>query len=166
MVRRHPTTRLRPRPRRRQAHPTPRRNPRPQKALELYVNDRLGAKAIATRLNEQGHCNKGKPYHADSVLNMLRSRTYLGEVYFRGTWYRAENHHEPLVDPDLFEQAQQILIARGDEHAKRAQVNSDYTLAGRLLTAIENGLNEEDAIGRITANRQQATPSCANAATS
>lgn len=235
--------------------------PVPQKALELYVNDRLGAKAIATRLNEQGHRNKGKPYHADSVLNMLRSRTYLGEVYFRGTWYRAETHHQPLVDPDLFEQAQQILIARGDEHAKRAQVNSDYTLAGlvtcancgkrylgtaatgnayryryytcytrqrygtkacpaerlpaeqlelavldamtgiyqqsdlihqavtgaahaaegmhhthqaeidaidaqltdlntrtdRLLTAIENGLNEEDAIGRIAANRQQAT---------
>lgn len=81
--------------------------------FEMYVNERIGARAIGVRLNERGLRTKaGKPFNAEAVLTVLRNRVYLGEVYFRGTWYRADNHHSPLVDADLFEQAQQILIAR------------------------------------------------------
>jgi site-specific DNA recombinase len=105
----------------------------PPQVFDLYVNHRLGARSLAGRLNQNGHRTKaGKPFNADAGPTILRNRVYLGEVYFRGTWYRAEGHHKPLVDPDLFEQAQQILIARGEDHAKRGHVNSDYTLAGTI----------------------------------
>ncbi len=67
------------------------------------------------------------------MLTVLRPRAYLGEVYFRGTWYRAEHHHPPLVAPDVFEHAQQIMIARGDDRSRRAASSSDYLLAGRVF---------------------------------
>jgi len=105
----------------------------PAMIFNMYVRERLGARAVGTRLNERGLRTKaGNPWNAEAVLTVLRNRVYLGEIYFRGTWYRAEKHHTPLVDADVFEQAQQILIARGDDHAKRAYVNSDYTLAGQI----------------------------------
>jgi site-specific DNA recombinase len=106
----------------------------PQTIFTLYTRDRLGARAIGNLLTERGLRTKaGKPWNVQAVLTVLRNRVYLGEVYFRGTWYRAEHHHQPLVDPDVFEQAQQILTARGDDHAKRARANSDYTLAGQIV---------------------------------
>ncbi|MGH3715474.1 MAG: recombinase family protein, partial [Micromonosporaceae bacterium] len=102
--------------------------------FDLYVQDRIGAKAIATRLNNRGLRTKaGKPWSAQSVLVVLRNRVYLGEVYFRETWYRAEQHHEPVVDPEVFEQAQQLLIARGDEHTQRTAAASEYQLAGHII---------------------------------
>jgi site-specific DNA recombinase len=105
----------------------------PPLVFDMYVNQRLGARAIGGQLNERGHRTKaGKPFNADAILTMLRNRVYIGEIYFRGTWYRAEKNHQPLVDADLFERAQQILIARGDDHAKRAYVNSEYSLAGGI----------------------------------
>ncbi len=105
----------------------------PAMIFDMYVRERLGARAVGTRLNERGLRTKaGNRWNAEAVLTVLRNRVYLGEIYFRGTWYRAEKHHTPLVDADVFEQAQQILIARGDDHAKRAYVNSDYTLAGQI----------------------------------
>jgi site-specific DNA recombinase len=105
----------------------------PALIFDLYVRERLGARAVGAKLNERGLRTKtGKPWNADAVLTVLRNRVYLGEVYFRGTWYRAEDHHQPLIDADTFEQAQQILIARSEDHARRAYVTSDYTLAGRM----------------------------------
>ena len=88
---------------------------------------------MANVLNERGHRTKaGKRWSTDAVLTVLRNRVYLGEIYFRGTWYRADQHHPALVDADLFEQAQQLLVARGDDHSKRASTNSEYTLAGLI----------------------------------
>jgi hypothetical protein len=74
--------------------------PVPPMIFDLCVNERLGARAIGVRLNERGLRTKaGKPWNTEAVLTVLRNRVYLGEVYFRGTWYRAENHHPPLVTP-------------------------------------------------------------------
>ncbi|HEV8557662.1 MAG TPA: recombinase family protein, partial [Actinophytocola sp.] len=102
--------------------------------FDMYVTGRHGAKALAGELNQRGHRTRyGKPWSAQSVLTVLRNRAYLGEVYFRGTWYRAEHHHPPLVEPDVFEQAQQIMIARGDDRSRRAASSSDYLLAGRVF---------------------------------
>src|SRR5690625_3510472 len=78
-----------------------------------------GAKEIATQLNEHGHTTKnGKPWSRDAVLTVLRNRAYLGEVFFREVYY--PNSHPALVDPDVFESAQEILRGRGEDHTKRA----------------------------------------------
>jgi site-specific DNA recombinase len=101
-----------------------------------YVDELIGAKAIANGLNEQGLRTKyGKPWSAQSVLVVLANRVYIGEVYFRGTWYKAERHHPAIIDATVFEQAQQIMIARGEDRANRAYSNTDYLYAGHIVCA-------------------------------
>ena len=90
-----------------------------------------GAKEIATQLNEHGHTTKnGKPWSRDAVLTVLRNRAYLGEVFFREVYY--PNSHPALVDPDVFESAQEILRGRGEDHTKRAGNSSDYLMSGLI----------------------------------
>jgi site-specific DNA recombinase len=99
-----------------------------------YAHDRIGAKSIALALTADGHRTKaGKPWKADSVLTVLRNRAYLGEVWFRGTWYAAETHHPPLIDLDLFAAANAVLVERGENYSHRAANASVYTLAGHLI---------------------------------
>ncbi len=99
--------------------------------FDLYANKRMGAKAIATRLNQRGHRTRpGRPWGVDAVLTVLRNRAYLGEVYFRGTWHKAP--HPPLVDTELFHRVQRLLAERGEDHAARAANASDYLAAGKL----------------------------------
>jgi site-specific DNA recombinase len=102
--------------------------------FDLYAHKRLGVKSVAKWLNGRGHRTKfGKPWSGESLLGVLRSRVYLGEVYFRGQWHKAP--HPPLIDPALFEEVQVLLTARGEDHAKRAGNASDYELAGLMVCA-------------------------------
>jgi site-specific DNA recombinase len=105
-----------------------------QTIFTRYTKEMIGSKAIAVDLNAQGLRTKyGKPWSAQSVLVVLRNRVYLGEVYFRGTWYKADRHHPTMIDAATFEEAEQIMIARGEDHAKRAFGHSDYLWAGHIL---------------------------------
>jgi site-specific DNA recombinase len=107
--------------------------------FDLYTRQRLGSKAVATELNQRGHRTKtGHLWSGQSVLTVLRNRVYLGQIYFRGTWHITDDHHPPLIHPEIFEQAQQLLIARGQDHTRRAANNSDYLLAG-LITCTHCG---------------------------
>ena len=100
--------------------------------FDLYVNQRLGSKAIAKWLNENGHRNRnGKLWHPNSVLDGLRNRTYIGELFFRQTWYIAP--HEPVIALDLFERAQKLLAERGEQHRLRRSNTSDYLLSGVIV---------------------------------
>jgi site-specific DNA recombinase len=104
--------------------------------FDLYVRRRIGARSVATELNRRGHrTTHDNPWNTHAVLTVLRNRVYLGEIYYRGTWYRVEDHHPALIDAELFEQAQQIMIARGEDHSRRAANNSDYLLAGLATCA-------------------------------
>ena len=69
------------------------------------------------------------------MLVVLRNRVYLGEVFYRDRWYRADEHHPPLITEKLFAEAEQILIARGDDHTHRVAARSDYPLAGLIFCA-------------------------------
>jgi site-specific DNA recombinase len=105
--------------------------------FDLYVNARMGTRALAKELNTRGHRTKsGKRWSGASVMVVLRNRAYLGEVYFRGHWHKGEDPHPSLIDPELFEQAQQIIAARGDDYSRRASNSSDYLLAGRVKCTV------------------------------
>ena len=54
------------------------------------------------------------------MLSILRNRAYLGEIFFRGNHYPAP--HEPLVDRELFDRAQEILRS-----AARTRLCADRT---------------------------------------
>ena len=101
------------------------------------VTTRRGTRAIAEQLNAQGKRTKhGKPFSGHTINAMLSNRLYLGETSFRDVC--VADAHEPLTDPETFEQCQRILTARGEPGSSRAASNSGYYLTG-LITCPECG---------------------------
>jgi len=97
----------------------------------LYTQDRLGARAIANTLNERGHrTTSGGRWSAHQVLRVLANRVYLGDLSFRGII--TTGCHPPVIEQITFEQAQRLMSARGEDHAKRAASGSDYLLTGLI----------------------------------
>src|SRR5664280_1248229 len=87
---------------------------RPGRNLSLLPGDppacrganhkRLGTHAIANWLRDAGLSTRaGKPWTYKAILTILRNRTYLGEVHFRGTW--SKGTHPSLVEKSLFDTA-------------------------------------------------------------
>jgi site-specific DNA recombinase len=99
--------------------------------FDTYIRDRLGARSIASMLNERGHrTTTGGPWSAHQVLRVLANRIYLGELTFRGI--TAPSCHPPIVGEATFTQAQRILAARGENYSGRAANGSDYLLTGLM----------------------------------
>jgi site-specific DNA recombinase len=99
--------------------------------FDHYVNRQLGSSATAKWLNANGYRTKsGRLWNHGSVLTVIRNRSYLGEIYYRGSWYPAP--HEPIVPRELFDRAQVILTERGEDRAQRRSNASDYLLTGRV----------------------------------
>ncbi len=104
--------------------------------FRLYTRDRVGTRAVANTLNADGHRTKsGKPWSGAAVLTVLRNRVYLGEVFYRDQWHKADPHHPPLISTDLFDEAEQVLIVRGDDHTHRTAARSHFPLAGLIFCA-------------------------------
>jgi site-specific DNA recombinase len=102
--------------------------------FDKYALEKWGANRIATWLNDNGHrTRRGALWSNKSVLEVLRNRAYVGEVYFRGSWHIAP--HPPLIDAARFAEAQAILAKRGDGHAPRTADGSDYLLSGLVKCA-------------------------------
>jgi site-specific DNA recombinase len=100
--------------------------------FQLYVKDRIGANAIATRLNEGGYRTRnGQPWSHMSVLTVLRNRAYIGEIFFRGSHHRST--HPPLMDEDTFAAAQELLAERGKDKAACRSNFYDYLLSRLLI---------------------------------
>ncbi len=100
--------------------------------FDLYAMKRLGTRAVANWLNDAGHRSRsGRAWSHTAVTTVLRNRTYLGEVYFRGKWHPAS--HQPLVNSEQFDAANVILNERGEDLSKRASVSSDYLLTGLVI---------------------------------
>lgn len=104
-----------------------------QRIFERYGNDRLGAVTLAAELNENGHRTRwGRPWSAKVILDMVRNRSYLGEIYFRGTWHKSAE--APFIDPELFERAGALADERGEGYDQRfADRTSDYALTGLVV---------------------------------
>jgi site-specific DNA recombinase len=99
--------------------------------FDLYSHDRLGARGIAHLLNERGHrTTTAGRWSAHQVLRVLANRLYLGELSFRGI--NATGCHAPIIEQTRFDEAQRVLTARGEDHAKRAASGSDYLLTGLI----------------------------------
>ncbi len=111
--------------------PQPTEAPLVPRIFELYAHRRLGSAAIAAWLNERGYRTaRGGPWSPDGVLRVIRNRSYLGQIYYRGHWYDAP--HQPLVDGQLFEKAQRLLTRRSEDVSTRRANASDYLLSGSI----------------------------------
>lgn len=118
-----------------------------------YVNHRWGSHTIAAWLNTNGHRTRdGAPWDGTAILRLIRSRSYLGEVHFRGEWYPST--HPPLVDVDLFDAAQTVLTGRRHQHGSRGANSSDYLLTGLVVCdTCQRRYSGTSASGRNTTYR-------------
>ena len=99
--------------------------------FDFYTRERVGARAIANLLNERGHrTTTGGRWSAHQVLRVLSNREYLGELSFRGI--TTTGCHPRVMETSTFDEAQRVLAARGEDHAKRAASGSDYLLTGLI----------------------------------
>jgi site-specific DNA recombinase len=115
--------------------------------FDRYVHSLKGSHEIANWLNKQGYRTRaGRAWQFKSVLTVLRNRVYLGEVGWRGKWYRAK--HAPVVEQGIFDKAQLLLTERADDPAKRAAHGSDYLLSGLISCSCGARYTGTPATGR------------------
>lgn len=102
--------------------------------LELKSYGRLIAELARRRIVTKQRVTKNPRYNGGIIfrygplVHLLKNRIYIGEVHHDGKWYAGE--HEPLLDHNLFDQAQALM----PNPATRRQVRSESgaLLIGRL----------------------------------
>ena len=95
--------------------------------FRLYLQDGMGIRLIARRLNEEGlRTRRGGNWSMVSIRDILRNRAYLGTYSRFGV--RVPGSHPALVSPDDFRAVQDRLSARRNNFAKRQP--TPFLLAG------------------------------------
>jgi site-specific DNA recombinase len=111
--------------------------------LELGCLNTLAAdlreRGVLTKVSPRrdGTSRGGIPFSKGPLANLLRNRTYIGEVIHEGQHDRGE--HAPIVSPELFEAVQAALSAKAQaDGAGRA--NRGSLLRGLLFDDRGNGM--------------------------
>ncbi|WDL99183.1 recombinase family protein [Alicyclobacillus sp. ALC3] len=94
-----------------------------RRIFEMYGTSGLGLKAIANRLNHEGHrTKKGNPFSVYGVSEILRNPLYVGKIRYnvRENWAEkrrkginkhpiiADGEHQPIVSQELWDQVQAL----------------------------------------------------------
>jgi site-specific DNA recombinase len=126
---------------------------------DLYVNSKMGEKAIVNYLNEKGISSpKGGLWGITTVQRILTNEAYIGNNVFskyelkqvyndisnlsnrkkkqvqrdKAKWDRTqEKTHEPIIDDELFLQAQEIRLHRGG--GKRGGVRNKVNIFAGMI---------------------------------
>jgi len=95
--------------------------------FRLYLQEDMGIRLIARRLNEEGfRTRRGGNWSMVSIRDILRNRVYLGTYSRFGV--RVPGSHPALVSPDDFRAVQDRLSARRNNFGPRKP--SPFLLAG------------------------------------
>lgn len=87
---------------------------------------------IVEHLKRHGYKNRrGNLFTSQAITSMLKNRRYIGEYKFNDIII--PNHFEPLVDADVFDEAQ-LIIADLKNHRRRLK-NCRYLLSGLIECA-------------------------------
>jgi DNA invertase Pin-like site-specific DNA recombinase len=96
----------------------------------LYLQDNLGIRLIARRLNEEGlRTRRNAPWSMVSIRDILRNRAYLGTYQRLGV--RVPGTHAALVSPEDFRHVQERLSDRRTNYSPRKV--SGFLLSGILI---------------------------------
>ncbi|MGH8930717.1 MAG: recombinase family protein [Egibacteraceae bacterium] len=101
----------------------PVRGPLVRYAFEAYATGKYSLRQLLEELTDLGLTNRPMPSKPERPLQLsklnwlLRNPYYMGIVTYKGAQY--QGRHEPLVTPQLFEQVQAMLDARGRAGEKR-----------------------------------------------
>ncbi len=103
-----------------------------------YADERLGATALANRLNDAGQRNRGgRLWSNQTILRVVRNPVYIGKITHGTEIYDAK--HEPIVDEALFARARALLDERSAESTVVAPSTSEYLLSGLVRCQICHG---------------------------
>lgn len=95
--------------------------------FRLYLQEGLGIRLIARRLNEEGvRTRRGGNWSMVSIRDILRNRAYLGTYSRFGV--RVPGSHPALISPDDFRKIQERLAARRTSYSPRHA--SPFLLSG------------------------------------
>jgi site-specific DNA recombinase len=98
--------------------------------FKWYAAGRMGAAAIARRLDSEHAPAPPRGWQPAVVLWILSNEAYVGRVHWREETF--PGLHEPLIDQDTFDRAQALLKERGEDWALRASNRADFLLTGLL----------------------------------
>jgi site-specific DNA recombinase len=97
----------------------------------------LGQDGITTKAwtTQDGKYHPGSPIDKKYLHNLLRNRMYLGELSYKGQWYRGQ--HDAILAPELWDRAQAVLAVEPHQRgaATQARGRSDALLRGLLFDA-------------------------------
>ena len=119
-----------------------------------YGVEKKGTSTIARELREEGYRTyTGNPYWTTShILKILRNEKYVGDLtqkksytpdylthkkktnYGEEPFIKSENHHEPIIDRELWELVEQELAKR-NLHGKDWGHSNRYLFSGRIKCA-------------------------------
>jgi site-specific DNA recombinase len=108
--------------------PDERTTPVIRRIFKWYTAGRLGAAAIARRLDGEHAPAPPRGWQPAVVLWILSNQAYVGRVHWREQTF--PGIHEPLIDQDTFDHAQALLKERGEDLAMRAASRADFLLTG------------------------------------
>lgn len=90
-----------------------------KESVNAIQND-LNARGVNTKRwrTRTGELKGGKAFNRNAIYTLLKSRVYLGEVFYGDEW--KEGAHEPIIDRDLWSKAGTLLDARSRRGESRA----------------------------------------------
>jgi site-specific DNA recombinase len=101
-----------------------------RRIFKWYAAGRLGAAAIARRLDSEQAPAPPRGWQPAVVLWILSNQAYVGRVRWREQTF--PGIHDPLIDTDTVERAQALLKERGEDLAMRAASRADFLLTGLI----------------------------------
>lgn len=101
--------------------------------FQLYL-DGNGILKIANILNDEGHPYRDNLWNLNIIRNILKRRTYVGEVSFKKQWY--PGLQEPIIDKETFDEVQKQYDRRSIEGMEKSNntrpFRAKYMLSGLI----------------------------------
>jgi site-specific DNA recombinase len=111
--------------------PYPQEAPHLREIFRLFVEERLGTRAIADQLNRRGVSNRtGKPWSGHTINRIIANPAYAGDLAYGDVY--VENAHDPLISRETWRKACEIAASRAGACTQRAMSGSGYHLTGLI----------------------------------
>lgn len=114
--------------------------------FNLALNEGMGAQAVALRMNATGLIRNGKPWGKNSVMNILKNRSYMGERMFNQVRRKVAERkpkeeqvrvasHPEIISKEDFEKVQTMMKERSP-HEVGGTPKSCFAFTGLLQCAV------------------------------
>lgn len=126
-----------------------------KKIFHKYTNEGKGTHVIARELREEGiQAKRGTLWSNTMILRVLRNEKYVGDLLQQKTFtpnylthkkkynhgeeemVYLENHHEAIIDKDLWERTQEELKRRSPSDEQKSRHSNRYWCSGKLHCAL------------------------------